>query len=49
MDITVTVSGVTSAGDQLVSNQALIQANVTNDLPINPTDPSTEPTVDPEA
>jgi hypothetical protein len=49
MDITVTVSGVTSAGDQLVSNQALIQANVTNDLPINPSDPSTEPTVDPEA
>ena len=44
MDITVTVSGITSAGDQLVSNQALIQANVTNDLPINPSDPSTEPT-----
>ncbi len=48
MDITVTVSGITSAGDQLVSNQALIQANVTNDLPINPGDtPGDAPTETP--
>ncbi len=35
MDVSATVVGVTSAGDQLTSNRAFIQANVTNDTPIN--------------
>lgn len=37
MDITVSVSGVTGSGDLIESNQALLQANVTSDLPVTGT------------
>ncbi len=43
MDIIVSVTGVTSAGDQLTTNEAYLQSTVVQDVPVDPAPEPTEP------
>jgi hypothetical protein len=53
MDVMVSVTGVSTAGDQISTNDSFLQVTITNDIPVDPGaggdgEPTPEPTVAPE-